>query len=108
FAVTLSHPSSREVRVDYTTEDITALAGSDYLAAAGTLVLPPGVTSAAIDVPLVDDGAEEPEETFRVVLSNPLEAGLEMPEAVGTILDDDGVVINVADVVVREADEGTT
>lgn len=108
FAVTLSHPSSREVRVDYTTEDITALAGSDYLATAGTLVFPPGVASAAIDVPLVDDGQEEPEEIFRVVLSNPVEAGLEMPEAVGSILDDDGVVITIADVVVREADEGTT
>ena len=39
FTVSLSTPSSQAVAVDYATVDGTAIAGSDYEAVAGTLLL---------------------------------------------------------------------
>ena len=46
FPVTLSGPSSATVTVSYQTADGTAQAGSDYVAASGTLTFSPGITSA--------------------------------------------------------------
>ena len=44
-AVRLSAPSTRTVTVDYRTADVTAVAGSDYVAVSGRLTFNPGVTS---------------------------------------------------------------
>lgn len=52
FTVTLSAASTQTITVAYTTGDISATAGSDYLAASGTLTFAPGQTSKTITVPL--------------------------------------------------------
>ena len=56
------------VFVDYQTLDGTAIAGSDYVAASGTLVFAPGVLASFIVVPIIDDRLIERTETFAVTL----------------------------------------
>lgn len=57
--------------VDYSTADGTALAGSDYTAANGTLTWPDGLSgNQTISITVLDDGMEEPSESFTVMLSN--------------------------------------
>src|SRR5687768_4903268 len=64
-----------EARVAFATEDYDALAGADYVASQGIIVLGVGQTGATIDIPLVDDRASEATERFHVVLSDPDHAG---------------------------------
>ena len=89
FAATLNPAKSSTVTVDWTTEDGTALAVADYVAASGTLSFAPGDTMATFRVALIDDDLPETEEYLRVVLSNPADVALRTATAEGTILDDD-------------------
>ncbi len=56
------------VNVDYRTVDGTAIGGSDYVGAGGTLVFAPGVLASFIVVPIIDDRLIEATETFTVTL----------------------------------------
>src|SRR2546428_692986 len=69
FTVSLTNPSSAAVTVDYATADGTALAGSDYVAASGSLTFAPGETSQSVMVVINGDVTVEPDETFSVNLS---------------------------------------
>jgi hypothetical protein len=89
FPVTLSAPSAQVVTVSYATADGTAMAGPDYFAASGTITFPPGSTTAEARVTVVQDGTDEPDETFTLTLSNPSGATIGDGSAVGTILDTD-------------------
>ena len=89
FTVRLDSPSAFPVTVDFTTANGTALAGSDYTAASGTLTFAPGETTRTILVQTLDDAAGEPTETFTVNLSNPVGATIADGQGVGTILDND-------------------
>ncbi|MCP4690533.1 MAG: tandem-95 repeat protein, partial [Desulfobacterales bacterium] len=85
---TLSAPGSETVTVDYSTADGTATAGEDYTAAAGTLTFAPGETVRTFTTPVLADALDEPDETIRLTLSNPVHAAPgEWTEAVLTILD---------------------
>jgi peptidoglycan-N-acetylglucosamine deacetylase len=57
-AVRLSAPSDRPLAVRFTTEDGTAIAGSDYLATSGRLILEAGQTEATVPVRLLGGGLE--------------------------------------------------
>ena len=89
FTVRLSTASGRTVTVNYATSDAGATAGSDYGARSGTLTLAPGSTQGAIDVPVLDDGADEPAEGFQLRLSAPVNATLGDALGTATITDDD-------------------
>ena len=90
FAVRLSHASSEETSVRYTTFDGDAASSRDYIATTATLTIPAGVTSAVIPVVLVDDAIPEQEvETFLLRLDDPVGVELATEEAVGTIRDGD-------------------
>jgi choice-of-anchor B domain-containing protein len=59
------------VGIDYATSDGTATAGADYTATAGTLSWGAGdLGERVINVPLINDTQNEPNETFRITLSN--------------------------------------
>jgi len=59
------------VSIDYATSDGTATAGSDYTASSGTLTWAAGdLGERIISVPLINDNLVEPNETFRITLSN--------------------------------------
>jgi len=89
--VTRLNGSFGTVTVDYNTGDGTASAGSDYIAASGTLIFDDGVTSQTFSIDILDDAVYEGNETVNLSLSNPLGgAGLESPlTAVLTIAEDD-------------------
>jgi hypothetical protein len=90
FAVTLSAPAARAVRVGYATRDVTAAAGRDYTAASGTLEFAAGQTRADLAVPIVDDPLHEGDETLRVELTGlPADVRPGTLTATGTIADDE-------------------
>jgi hypothetical protein len=109
--VSLSVPSDRTVTIDYLTEDETALAGSDYVAASGTLTFGPGQTAKTVTVYVNGDVVDESNEVFVVELQNPTGGAVinaDYGEADVTILDDDTSSISVNDVSVVEGNTGTT
>ena len=90
FTVTLSAADTHPVNVDYATRDITATAGSDYVATSGTLTFNPGETSKTFNVTINGDTHFEFDEGFFVLLSHPVNATLSQNYfAVGTITNDD-------------------
>ena len=89
FAVTLDAATTSAVTVAYATADGTATQGEDYEAGAGILTFAPGELVQAIRVPVFDDTADEADETFALVLTDPGGATLGDGEATGTIEDDD-------------------
>ena len=89
FNVTLSHSSNDTISAYYTTVDDTALAGSDYVAATGTVTFNPGSTHETISVTVLGDTVAEGDETFEVVLSYPINAAIGDAQGVATITDDD-------------------
>ena len=107
FEVTLSRSSDTPVTVDYQTAGGTALEGTDYDAASGTLTFGPGATRQTIEVRTRQDTAAEPNETFTVTLRSPSGATLRDAGAVGTIIDDDApdpAALTVSDARAREGE----
>ena len=86
--MTLSAASTQDVTVTYATADGTA-DSKDYRSANGTLTIKAGATTGTITVVVTGDTAVEPNETFFVNLSNPVNATLLDAQAVGTIVNDD-------------------
>lgn len=121
FVVLLSGPSARTVTVEFATADNTAtLADNDYLAKSGVLTFLPGETQKVIEVVVLGDDKEEPDETLFVRLSNPVNATFDMlllssPQGTGFILSDDlpfvvgslggYTYVDANDNGIREADE---
>ena len=90
FTLTLSAASGKSITVQYATANGTAtVLGLDYAAASGTVTFSPGVTSRTISVTVFGDRLVEPNQTFFVNLSNPVNATLTNTQAIGTILNDD-------------------
>ena len=110
--VTLSAVSGKHISVDYTTVDVSALAGTDYIATSGPLDFPAGQTSRSVLVQLVGDDDSEGDETFELDLADPVNATLGAHPTVVTIQDNDPIppgvaVLNVADRSIREGNTGT-
>ena len=93
FPVRLSAPSAQEVTVTYATRAGSARPGADYEDTSGTLRFGAGETAQRIEVPLLDDVVAEQDETFTLVLANPVNAGLARAAATGVITDDDMPVL---------------
>ncbi len=88
--VRLSAISGLTVSVNYSTTNGTALAGSDYTAASGTLTFSPGITIATFNVPIINETSYEPDETLTLNLGNAINALTGTPNtATVTILNDD-------------------
>ncbi|MCK6549143.1 hypothetical protein L6R52_25095 [Myxococcota bacterium] len=108
FDVSLSAPSGRTVTVAWATADGTAVAGSDYVAASGTLTFAPGTTTQPVAISVIGDATNEPAETVFVDLSAPSNATIGTPRGTGTISDDDGApALAISDVTVTEGNTGT-
>ncbi|HEU4596865.1 MAG TPA: FG-GAP-like repeat-containing protein [Pyrinomonadaceae bacterium] len=87
--VTLSQASGKSVSVGFATADGTATSVFDYQSASGTLTIPAGTTSGVINVLVVGDSSNEPDETFFVNLSNPSNASVAAAQGIATIVNDD-------------------
>jgi chitinase len=103
FRITLTPAQAQEVRVSYATADGTANAGSDYTNTSGVMTFAPGETSKVVVVPVIGDSVIEPNETFALLLSAPIGAGITAPgRAEITIIDDDLPQITSGDLSVSE------
>ncbi|HYN99285.1 MAG TPA: CAP domain-containing protein [Actinomycetota bacterium] len=87
--VSIPRATNRAVRVAYATSDGTARAGSDYQATSGVATIRSGYTTAVIRVRVIKDRVVEPDESFKVTLSNPENGSIADGSAVGTIRNDD-------------------
>ncbi len=75
---------------DFSTDARSATAGDDYIAVSGGLVtFAPNELTRTFAITISGDTAGEPVERFKVVLSNPTNAGLADGEGVGAIVDED-------------------
>ena len=91
FSVQLSKKPGAGLSVRYTTVDGSARAGVDYQAVAGVLNFGSGVTNMVVTVPVVRNTQPELDKTLSVQLSDPQGASLVRTQALGTIVNDDGV-----------------
>jgi Calx-beta domain len=111
FTVTRSLTSGA-ASVQAATSDVTALAGSDYVAIpATTLTFADGIATQPFAVTINGDLALEADETFNVLLSNAsVGASIADDTGVGTITNDDiaGAVFSINDVSAIETNAGTT
>lgn len=112
FKFVLSVASQGPTTVDYAFKDVTALAGLDYVAQAGTLTFPPGQTTQTLQVVVLGDNVTEATETFSLLLSNP--AGgyttytVKTPSVTGSILNFVNPLIAIAGGSVQEGNAGAT
>jgi hypothetical protein len=112
FTVTLSAAAAGVVTVNYATADGTATAGTDYVAASGTLTFAAGQMTKAVSITISGDTVVEPNETFVVNLSAAAGATIADAQAQGTITDDDVAppvlpTLSINDVSVAEGNAGT-
>jgi cysteine-rich repeat protein len=107
FTVRLSQ--ARTIPVTYTiaTANVTALAGSDYVARTLSDTIPAGQTSRVFSVTINGNTTVEPNETFAVNLSGATGASILDSRAIGTIRNDDGPTLSVNDVAVSEGNSGS-
>jgi len=89
FVVTLSAASAQIVTVNYATTNGTATSPADYIATTGVLTFTPGITTQSITVTINGDILDENDETFTVMLTNPVNAALLDDTGIGVITDDD-------------------
>lgn len=95
--VGLSAASGQTVSVGYAVSNGTATAGVDYSAVGGTLVFSPGQISRSFTVPILNDTADETNETVLLWLRNPTNGVFATsPTSVLTIMDDDPPTVRFA------------
>lgn len=83
--VLLSAASTSTVTVDYATVDGTAVAGTDYTAASGTLTFPAGILSQVITISLLPDRDTTTTKTFHLQLTNATQATIADSTAIITL-----------------------
>jgi serralysin len=109
---TVSRTGTEAFAIDFSTVDGTALAGSDYEFAAGTLTFGTGEKSQTVSITINGDTDIEDNETFFVDLNNPTNGGnIVVGRGVGTVLDDDTPPsvgnISIGDITISEGNSGT-
>ncbi|UOA26161.1 Calx-beta domain-containing protein [Pseudosulfitobacter sp. DSM 107133] len=107
FEVRLSQPATSAFSVNYSTKDISAAAGSDYVARFGTLDFAVGEQVKLVSVQVLGDTTAEQTESFALVLDSPSSPSVGTDGLVGeaTIRDDDsgaGPVVSVSNAVAVE------
>jgi len=105
FTLHLSTPVADTVRVSVNTFDSTAtVADLDYESASLQVTFAPGSVAESLAVQVLGDTKFERDELFGVRLSAPVIATLRNEQAIGTIVNDEPLIIAVADTSVAEAD----
>ena len=87
FAAILSRTHDHDVSFHWATQNGTAQAGQDYVSNSGTVTIPTGETHANLDVLVPATATAQPDETFRIVLSNPVSLALQPTPAIATLVD---------------------
>ena len=82
--------------VSWATANGSARAGSDYLAASGSVTFQPGESVKTVQIAILGDTVVEPNETFSVRLSGAVGAAIATSAATITITNDDGQALVAA------------
>jgi probable HAF family extracellular repeat protein len=107
FTVSRSGPLDETATVVYSTADGTALAGSDYQTASGTLTFAPGEAAQSVAVLVNGDTQDEIDEAFIIRLSSPANAFLADGLGQATIVDNDAPpALSINDVAIVEGNSG--
>lgn len=94
FTVTLTPANpTQTVTVIFSTGDNSATFPLDYTPTSGLLTFNPGETSKPVSVTINGDTTTEPNETFFVNLTNPVNADFDDAQGVGTITNDDAAAL---------------
>lgn len=95
FYLYLNKATNKDVSVDYTTLDGTAVSPTNYEKASGTVTIPANETEAQIDVVIKGDSVDlrQPNMQFTVNLSNPKSCTLASDSAMGTIVTENGTYL---------------
>jgi large repetitive protein len=116
FTAYLSKSVDASVTVDYSTMNLSAVAGLDYYATSGTITFAPGQTVQTVTVAVMGDAIDEYNENFSVKLTNAsANAFMTWGDSPGvtygyaTILDDDepSVSVSITSASVVEGNSGT-
>jgi serine protease len=106
--VRLSQPAATDVGYLISTSNISAANGSDYTGfILRAQVMPAGETTRVYEIPIQGDTAVEANESFAVTLYNPTHATLFDRQAIAAIYNDDGPVLAINDVAIKEGNAGT-
>jgi len=89
FYINLSAASQQSVTLSYATADGTAKAGTDYTAASGTVTIPAGQTETYVNVQITGDSLRQPNQTFFLNLSTPVNCTIGTSQATATIVNSD-------------------
>ena len=93
----LSGASENNVTVDWSTQNGTATASSDYQNSSGTATFAANAVTTTIAVPILSDNLSEANETFNILLANPTNAIIGDNSSIVTITDDDTLSLSIAD-----------
>ena len=93
FTLTLSGPSVEPIAIRAITAPGTATESSDYNPINLVVIFQPGVVTRTLDVSIIGDTNLESNETFFVNLSEPFGTTIADGQGVGTILDDDALLV---------------
>lgn len=93
FTVSLSAPSGRSVTVLFATQPGTATSGIDFRSLSGQLTFTAGQTVRQVAIAVIGDTTVEGSETFFVNLGTPTNAAIARGQGVGTIIDDDALIL---------------
>ncbi|MCK5787564.1 MAG: hypothetical protein KAH32_01005, partial [Chlamydiia bacterium] len=91
-SVEINKTSSIDVSVNYIVANISAINGSDYSLASGTVIIPPGSTSKNIVATIINDGIEELTESFKLTLSSPTNATIGANNVYTYTIDDNDLI----------------
>lgn len=89
FTLTLSGPSVEAIAIRAITAQGTATESSDYNAINSVVIFQPGTVTHTVDVQIIGDTNLEQNEAFSVNLSDPFGTTIADGQGIGTILDDD-------------------
>jgi hypothetical protein len=108
FPIRLDAPVDTDVSLTFETRDSTAIAGQDYTASSGTVVIPAGVQTAEVEVAVLGDAVAEADEVLLLAITDASDSvRLIENTAVGEI-EDDEPLISIEPGSAGEGDAGTT
>ncbi len=95
FYINLDRSTTKNVSVDYSLSDGTAVSPNDYVASSGTITIPAGKTQAIVDVQIKGDPTNLRRNNllFTIQLSKPVSCTIGTSSAKGTILTEDGTYL---------------
>ena len=107
FNISMDVAGVGDIIMDYSTSDISAIVGEDYIQGNGSLAIPEGDTSAEIRISVNGDTTPEGDETFSIGLTNlSANARFEKDTALGTIRTDELPQVSISSASIDEGNSG--